>query len=146
MLVFQLCLTLCDPMNCLPGSSVHGILQARILECVAISFSKVSFWPRYWTWVSCITRRFFTVWATREAPNRVITHVNCYVGQRIKSDGSWFQGVCNLVGVMRPSCVAEWMKIQQEIPVEHTLTPGYRLLSAIGAQRREESELVKIFQ
>ena len=38
------------------------------------------------------------------------------------------------------------MKIQQEIPVEHTLTPGYRLLSAIGAQRREESELVKIFQ
>ena len=39
-LVTQLCLTLCDPMDCsLPGSSVHGILQARILEWVAISFS-----------------------------------------------------------------------------------------------------------
>ena len=36
----QLCLTLCDPMDCsLPGSSVHGILQARILEGVAICFS-----------------------------------------------------------------------------------------------------------
>ena len=41
------CLTLCDPMDCsLPGSSVHGILQARILEWVAISFSKGSSWHR----------------------------------------------------------------------------------------------------
>ena len=41
MLVTQLCLTLCDPMDCsLPGFSVHGILQARILEWVGISFSK----------------------------------------------------------------------------------------------------------
>ena len=40
-LVTQLCLTLCDSMDCgLPGSSVHGILQARILEWVAISFSR----------------------------------------------------------------------------------------------------------
>ena len=39
--VTQLCLTLCDPVGCsLPGSSIHGILQARILEWVAISFSK----------------------------------------------------------------------------------------------------------
>ena len=43
-------LTLCDPMDCsLPGSSVHGILQGRILEWVAISFSKGSSWPRDWT-------------------------------------------------------------------------------------------------
>ena len=47
MLVAQLCLTLCDPMDCiLPGSSVHGILQARILEWVAIPFSRGSFRPR----------------------------------------------------------------------------------------------------
>ena len=46
-LVIQSCLTLCDPMDySLPGSSVHGILQARILEWVAISFSKGSSWPR----------------------------------------------------------------------------------------------------
>ena len=52
----------------LPGSSVHGISQARILECVAISFSRGSSQPRDQTWVSCIAVRFFTVWATREAP------------------------------------------------------------------------------
>ena len=67
-LVTQSCLTLCDPMDCsLPGSSVHGILQATILEWVAIPFSRGSFWPRDWTLVSCIAGRFFTVWAPREA-------------------------------------------------------------------------------
>ena len=50
----QSCLTLCDPMDCSPsGSSVHGILQARILEWVAISYSRGSSWPRDWTQVSC---------------------------------------------------------------------------------------------
>ena len=43
MKIVQLCLILCDPMDCnLPGSSVHGILQARILEWVDISFSNMS--------------------------------------------------------------------------------------------------------
>ena len=52
----QLCLTLWDPMNCtLPGSSVHGISQARILEWVAISYSRESFWPRDGTHVSCVS-------------------------------------------------------------------------------------------
>ena len=54
-LVAQSCLTLCDPMNCsLLGSSVHGTLQARILEWVAISFSRGSSQPRDQTQVSCI--------------------------------------------------------------------------------------------
>ena len=48
------------------GSSVHGILQARILEWVAISFSRRSSQPRDWTQVSRIVGRCFTVWATRE--------------------------------------------------------------------------------
>ena len=49
-LVTQWCLTLCDPMDCSPpGSSVHGILQARVLEWVAISFSRGSSRPRDWT-------------------------------------------------------------------------------------------------
>ena len=57
--------TLCDSMNYSPaGSSVHGILQARILEWVAISFSGVSSWPRDRSWVSHIADRFFTIWAT----------------------------------------------------------------------------------
>ena len=51
---------LCDPMDCSPpGFSVHGILQARILDWVAISFSRGSSQPRDWTWVSCIAGRFF---------------------------------------------------------------------------------------
>ena len=68
MLVAQSYLTLCDPMDCsLPGSPVHGILQARILEWVAIPFSRGSSWLRDLTQVSCIAGRFFTVWATKEA-------------------------------------------------------------------------------
>ena len=68
-LVAQSCPTLCNPMSCSqPGSSVHGISQARILEWVAISFSKRSSWPRDWTQVSYIAGRFFLIWATREAP------------------------------------------------------------------------------
>ena len=56
-------------MNCsLTGSSVHGVSQASILECVAISFSTASSWPRDRIPVSCIAGRFFTSWATREAP------------------------------------------------------------------------------
>ena len=53
---------LCDPMDC----TVHGILHARILEWVAISFSRGASWPKVWTWVSYTTGRLFTVWATRE--------------------------------------------------------------------------------
>ena len=64
--VAQLCLTLCDPMDCsLPGSSIREIFQARVLEWVAISFSRRSSRHRDWTQVSCIVGRRFTVWATR---------------------------------------------------------------------------------
>ena len=60
----------CDPMDySLPGSSVYGILQARILEWAAIPFSRGSFQPRDWTQVSHIAGRFFTVWATRKPKN-----------------------------------------------------------------------------
>ena len=56
-------------MDCsLPGFSVHGIFQARVLEWVAISFSRRSSQPGHWTPVSRIVGRHFTLWATREAP------------------------------------------------------------------------------
>ena len=65
--VAQSCPTLCDPMDCsLPCSSIHGIFQARVLEWVAIAFSRGSSRPRDWAWVSRIVSRRFTVWATRE--------------------------------------------------------------------------------
>ena len=55
-----------NPGDCsLPGSFVHGIPQTRILEWVAIPFSRGSSWPRDWTQGSYIAGRFFTVWATR---------------------------------------------------------------------------------
>ena len=66
--LLQLCLTLCDPMDySLPGSSFHGILQARILEWVAISFSRGSSQSRDQTWVSHMAGGFSTDWATGEA-------------------------------------------------------------------------------
>ena len=61
-LVAKSCPTLCHPLSP-PGSSVHGIFQARILEWVAISFSRGSSRPRDWTHVSCVSYmagRFFT--------------------------------------------------------------------------------------
>ena len=51
----------------LSGSSIHGIFQARVLEWIAIAFSRVSSWPRNQTQVSRIAGRRFTIWATREA-------------------------------------------------------------------------------
>ena len=68
MLVTQSCLPLYNPMDCSsPGSSVHGILQARILEQVAISFPRRSFWPRDQTCISCPGRPILYHWATWEA-------------------------------------------------------------------------------
>ena len=61
------CPTLCNPMDCSPpGFFVHGILQARILEWVAISFSRGSSWPRDQTQVSHIVGRRFNLWATKD--------------------------------------------------------------------------------
>ena len=61
-------LTLCDPMEYSPpGSSVHEILQTRILEWVGLSFSRGSSQPSNWTQVSLTSGRFFTIWATGEA-------------------------------------------------------------------------------
>ena len=85
--VAQLCLTLCNPMNCNPPhSSVHGILQARIPEWVAISFSRGSSPPRDRTQVSCIAGRFFTIWASRESTQKrsSLNHLNKKL-QSIKS-------------------------------------------------------------
>ena len=74
----QLWLTLWDPMDCsLPGSPVHGISQARILQWVVISFSRGSSRPRDWTHVSCVScteGRFFYLWVPGEAQ-----HLRCII-------------------------------------------------------------------
>ena len=62
--------TLCIHMDCsLPGSSVHGIFQARVLQWLTISFSRGSSWPRDGTQVSHIAGKCFTIWVIREAPD-----------------------------------------------------------------------------
>ena len=65
------CLTLCDPMDhSWPGSSVHGILQARVMEWIVMPSSRGSSWPRDWTHISnapAVTTRFFTTSTTWEA-------------------------------------------------------------------------------
>jgi len=69
--VVQSCLTLCDPIDCsLPGSSIHGIFQARILEWLTISSSRGSFWPRDQTCISCVScigKHVFYHWVTWKA-------------------------------------------------------------------------------
>ena len=102
-LVTLSCLTLCDPMDCrLPGSSVHGILQARTLEWVAIPFSRVSSQPRDPAWVSCIAGRFFTA----EAPGKLDIFLYCSQlapGQRRSRMGSW-----KLKGPNSADCTGPW--------------------------------------
>ena len=84
------CVWLCDPMNCsLSDSSVHGIFQARVLEWVAISFSRGSSWLRDQTWVSLIIGRHFTIWATREAykkERKPTLRVECCVMLRVHAE------------------------------------------------------------
>ena len=85
--VAQSCLTLCDPMDCsLPGSSIHGIFQARKLEWVTISFSRRSSQPRDRTQVSCLVGRRFTIWATGEVT----------LGKE-RINGTWSWGGCKWI-------------------------------------------------
>ena len=68
----------CDPMDCgPPGSSVYGILQARILEWVVIPFSRGSSQPKDWTLVSCIAGRFYIIWTTTEDPYDIHSYLIC---------------------------------------------------------------------
>ena len=92
--VAQSCPTLRDPMDCCPpGSSIHGIFQARVLEWVAISLSRRSSQHRDWTQVSRIVGRHFTVWATRE----VYEHWGCMY--LFKLEFLYFLNICSGVGL-----------------------------------------------
>ena len=81
------------PMDCsLPGFSVHGVLQAGLLEWLAIPFSRGSSQPRDWTRTSCTEGSFYTIWTTREAQKLI--RVNVYwafpVRQLISSESLWW--------------------------------------------------------
>ena len=94
-----------------PGSSVHGILRARILEWVAIPFSRESFQPRGQTWVSCIASRFFfclPVWTTGKFLSGIVFNLKkegrgFFSGPVAKIPGSEMQAawVRSLVGELK---------------------------------------------
>ena len=85
-LVAKLRLTLCDPRDCNPpGSSAHGISQARVLEWVAISFSRSSSWPRHPTHISCIAGGFFTT----EPPEKPVEGIYEMKTQKSPNRYSW---------------------------------------------------------
>ena len=91
--------TLCDPVDySSSGSSVHGILQAKILEVVAMPFSRGSSWPRDWTQVSGIAGRFFTIWATREARMNTLPWITDLTNDSLllcgSRGGSELKGLC----------------------------------------------------
>ena len=93
--------TLFGPMDySLPGSSVFGILQARMLVWVAIPFSRGSSRPTDQTWVSCIAGEFFTIWATREARLLYISENVCWCVCLC---------VCECVPVCLYMCVYPWV-------------------------------------
>ena len=86
--------TVCSPMDCSPpGSSAHGIFQAKILEWVALPFSRGSSQPRDWTQVSCIAGRLFTIWATRKTP--------CMLYELIIGDGQKTKSLWNKANVLK---------------------------------------------
>ena len=89
----QSCLTLCDPKDCRPpGSSVHGILQARILEWVAISYSRGSSWPRDQTRVSLrlLNCKWIVYhWATRKAHKTSVQPSNPTTGRIPWGNHNW---------------------------------------------------------
>ena len=88
--VAQLCPTLCDPMKCnLPGFSIQGIFQARVLEWVAISFSRGSSRPRGWTQVSCIVgRSFYPLSHQRSHHNKNKLKMDQRPNVRVKTTGN----------------------------------------------------------
>ena len=88
--VTQSCPTLCDPMDCsLPGSSIHGIFQAKVLEWVAIAFSRGSSQPRTRTHISCIGRqilyRLSCEGSTLEFFFFILNYMNCLYVLEINS-------------------------------------------------------------
>ena len=79
LLLFSCGWLFCDPIDCSPpGSSTHGISLAKILEWVAISFSRVYSWPKDWSCVFCIGRQIPYHWATWEAPSVWVPAFNSF--------------------------------------------------------------------
>ena len=110
LLVAQLCLTLQIPMEyILPGYSDYGISQARILEWVAISFSRTSSQPRDRNLVPCIASRFFIIWATREVNGILFSHKK-----------EWNNAICSNMDDLAVIILSEVSQRERQIPCDFT--------------------------
>ena len=98
----------CDPMDCSsPGSSVHVISQARIMERVAISFSRGSFWPRDPTCVSCFGRKVHYHWAARKAPPAQVICMHMKVWEVVSEKLSPLEELPNCLFSLVWSCICK---------------------------------------
>ena len=116
-LVTQSGLTLCNRMDCSPrGSSTHGIFQARILEWVAIPFSRGSSWPRDRTQFSHIAGRLFTIWATTRTFSSVqsLIHVQLFVTP-------WTTARQASLSITNSWSLLKLMSIESVIPSNHLI-------------------------
>ena len=134
-------------MDCsLPGSSIHGIFQARVLEWVAISFSRGSSQPRDRTQIFCIAGRSFTVWATGEAlnihsmPVTALDHKKHETGLSAKSSQSQRRvklankSQDNVMRAQKRRAENQGWRLQPEMPETHGL--GFEN-SSLGKEVRE---------
>ena len=108
--VTQLCPNPCNPMNCSPPYSfVHGILHERILECIAMPFSRGSSWPRDWTQVSCISRQILDCLSHGGSPYSLtfmhISSVNAMYLNDSKTKGCKQQSCCRMSQLCHNICL-----------------------------------------
>ena len=136
--VAQSCPTLCDPVDCsLPGFSIHGILQSRILEWVTISFSRGSSWPRGQTRVSHIGGRCFNLWAIREALvvtcNLQVTDKKIHIFLQ-----EWCFGITPLTFHFEPFFSLRWLGKQDSHTHGHLSAKGDSSWKGREASRKKE--------
>jgi len=119
--VAQSCLTLCNPMDCsLPGSTVHGVFQARILEWIAISFSRGTSQTRDWTWVSRIVGRCFTVWGTIHIYNAIFSSVQSLSRVRLFAT-PWIAARQASLSITNSRCSPRLRSYESVMPSSHFL-------------------------
>ena len=119
--VSQLCLVLCNPMDCrLPGSSAHGILWVIKLEWVPISSFRGSPRPRDWMWVSALAVRFLTTEPAEKPQTYAVPHVNCSATKLRRGEDRRSRVLFNLWGT---SAVSSALPLDQWSWVVYILNP-----------------------
>ena len=128
MLVIQWCPALCNSMDCSPSrllSSVHGILQARILEWGVIPFSRVSSQHRDQTWVTCIADTFF-FFLPSESPRKprcIFIEVSVQFSRSVVSDSAtpWIVASQASLSITNSQSLHKLMSIESVMPSNHLI-------------------------